>query len=197
MRPERAIAAAFLIAGAAQDAGAATPFPLAPCRIGGQAIGANTPLAKVRDALSRAFPQAQLIDGATGEPARRRLRVMEAGKLLLTVTYYPHARGQPPASILFQAPRFQLMPGVAPGSSLAQVARSTGSLTISHNPEIGMESLDAPGLRETYAAWEGRGCTVNLRLGPGTRVGRYQPGRTDTGRYAAGAHITGVEVEFP
>ena len=57
MRIERAIAAAFLIVGAAQDAGAGTPFP-----------------------------QAQLTDGATGEPARRRLRAMEGGELLPTVT---------------------------------------------------------------------------------------------------------------
>ena len=89
------------------------------------------------------------------------------------------------------------MPRVALGSRLDQLARRAGPLTISHNPEIGVETLDAAGLRETYAVWEGRGCTVNLRLGPGVRVGRYGQGRTDADRYTAGAYITGVEVEFP
>lgn len=102
-----------------------------------------------------------------------------------------------PSSILFQAPRFQLMPGVASGSRLDQAARRMGPLTIGHHPEIGVETLDAAGLRQTCAACEDRGCTVNPRLGSGQRVGRYEQGGTDNGRDTAGVHITGVEMEFP
>jgi hypothetical protein len=196
MRTDRAIVAALLVVGVPPDAEAATPFTLAPCRIGGRAIGSNTPLVTIRAALSHAFPRARLIDAPTPEPQRRRLRVMEGHDLLLTVTYYPHAHGQPPASILFQAPRFLLIPGVGPDSSLVRVARAAGPVTISYNPEIGVETLDAPGLRNAYGAWEHRGCTVNLRLGPDARVGRYGPGRTDTDRHVTGARITGIEVEF-
>ena len=196
MRTDRAIVAALLVVGVAPGAEAATPFILAPCRIGGQAIGSNTPLVTIRAALSQAFPQARLINAPTSEPQRRQLRVMEGHDLLLTVTYNLHAHGQPPASILFQAPRFLLMPGVGPGSSLVRVARAAGPVTISYNPEIGVETLDSPDLRNAYGAWEHRGCTVNLRLGPDARVGQYGPGRTDTNRYARGARITGIELEF-
>jgi len=88
------------------------------------------------------------------------------------------------------------MPGVASGSRLDQVVSRTGPLTIGHHPEIGVETLDAAGLRQTRAAWEDRGCTVNPRLGSGQRVGRYEQGGTDNGRDTAGVHITGVEMEF-
>ncbi|WP_165374824.1 hypothetical protein [Sphingomonas montana] len=213
VRPERpvrrlraALSVLFACAAAAAAAAGAwaggapavtpTPVPLAPCRIGQQRLTALTPLATVRRAVAGAFPRATFADMAGSDPDYRRLRVTEGGAPLMIVNYHARNPARAVASIELLSPRFELMPGVRPGVPLSVAARSLGQVTLSYNPEIGVEAIDAPGLLPTLANWEGKGCVVNPRMGPGRRIGLYPAGTFETHRYRPGAVISQIEIGF-
>lgn len=189
----RLLLAGLAVVPAPSPVHAATPVLLAPCQIGAIRLTHDMTLAPLLASLRRSFPNAVWTQGSAYDGGSfRDVRVRERGEALMTVVYYPGTRRRVIARVDLTSSRFQLAPGVRPGTLLTDV-RALGPVMLGYNPTNGVEDVDAPKVEAVLNGWEPAGCSVNLRVGPG-KVGMYARHSYETRRFRPGAKIALIEV---
>lgn len=111
----------------------------------------------------------------------------------MTIVYYPGTRTRVIARVDLTSSRFQLAPGVRPGTLLTDVG-ALGPVVLGYNPTNGVEDVEAPKVEVVLDRWEPAGCSVNLRAGPGGKVGLYARDSYETRRFRSGARIALIEI---
>ena len=123
------------------------------------------------------------------------IELREGRDVLMTITYY----GRPPAKLVsmieLTSSRFQLAPGVRPGTLLTDVG-ALGRVSLGDNPTNDVEDVDAPKAQPVLASWGKAGCIAHLRVGPAPKAGVYARGSYETNRFRPGARIMNIEIDL-
>jgi hypothetical protein len=182
--------------GAWVSASAATPVPLTPCHIGAVKLGHDMPLATVQAAVRRAFPAATMRERASSIAGPfRQVEVYDGADRIMTIVYLARSPRKIVNHVDLTSARFQLIPGVAPGTPLADV-RALGPVTLENNPTTGVEDISALKVQPMLARWEQAGCPAQLRAAKGAKAGLYARGRSYTDRVRPGAKIGTIEIDL-